>query len=241
MLPSVRPNQVTAFCCVLGFNFLFASVHANESRELQALRTKAVAGDAAAQFALASAYDSGRGVKTNLTEAAKWYEAAAQQGNSEAQNSIGSLYLHGEGVPQDPPKACDWFAKSASQENMHGIGNLAYCYDQGLGVERDVAKAAILYEKSANGGNVQSMVNIGFDFWKGEGVKKDLVKGYMWLDLARFYTQAGRDLNRRLKWRPRAYLDEMSIEMSAAEIAEAQALGRAWDEANRSKVVLPHY
>jgi TPR repeat protein len=202
---------------------------------------KATAGDPAAQFQLAVAYDSGRGEKRNLAEAASWYEKSAQGGFAEAQNSIGSLYLSGEGVPKDEPKACEWFAKAAAQENARGLGNSAFCYDRGIGVDKDAPKAAVLYERAANKGDVQSMVHIGFDYWKGQGVDPDPIKGYMWLDLARFYTQVGRETNRRLKWKPRGYLDEMSKEMSPEAIARAKVLSRAWDENNRAKVMVPHY
>lgn len=34
------------------------------------------------------------------------------------------------------------------------------------------------------------MLNVGVDYWQAEGVQRDLAKAYMWLDLARFYTQA---------------------------------------------------
>ena len=205
------------------------------SQEIQDLRVKATAGDAAAQESLGHAYDRGRGVKPDIAEAAKWYEAAATQGNSEAQNDIGSLYLYGEGVPKDGRKACDWFAKSAAQNNIHGKGNLAFCYDEGIGVEKDLAKAAALYEETANAGNIQSMLNIGVDYWQGDGLHKDLVKGYMWLDLARFYTQTG-GANRQLKWHVRSALDEISREMSPEDIAQGEVLARAWDKENRAKV-----
>jgi TPR repeat protein len=214
---------------------LASTAGASESGDFQGIQAKAIAGDAAAQYALAVAYDIGRGVKADITEAAKWYEAAAQQGNSDAQNSIGSLYLSGEGVPKNPPRACEWFGKSAAQKNMDGTANFASCYDAGVGVDKDLAKAAALYEESANAGNIQSMLNIGFDYWRGEGVDKDLVKGYVWLDLARFYTQAG-DANRRLKYRVRGALDEIAKEMPPNAIAQAQALSQQWDKDNRAKI-----
>lgn len=233
--PQLNPSIFSCRVLPLILVCLFSSASASESKEFHEIRAKAIAGDAAAQYALAVGYDSGRGMKADIREAAKWYEAAAQQGHSDAQNSIGSLYLSGEGVSKDPPKACEWFGKSAAQKNVSGIANLAFCYDSGLGVEKDLAKAAGLYEESANAGNIQSMLNIGVDYWRGEGVDKDLVKGYMWLDLARFYTQTG-DANRRLKYRVRGALDEISKEMSQDAIAQAQALSQQWDKDNRAKV-----
>lgn len=236
MKEHLNPTRI-AYCLSALILSIFSTSCADmgPSREIQDLRVKAIAGDASAQESLARAYDSGRGVKPDIAEAAKWYEAAATQGNSEAQNDIGSLYLSGEGVPKDGPKACDWFAKSAAQNNIHGKGNLAFCYDEGIGVEKDLAKAAALYEETANAGNIQSMLNIGVDYWRGYGLHKDLVKGYMWLDLARFYTQTG-EANRQLKWHVRSALDQISKEMSLEEISQGEALSHAWDKANRAKV-----
>jgi TPR repeat protein len=208
---------------------------ANESQNVQNLRQRAEAGDSTAQLELARAFDGGRGVKASLTEAAKWYEAAARQGNAEAQNSIGSLYLSGEGVPKDAATACAWFAKSAAQSDARGIGNLGYCYDTGTGVPQDTAKAAALYEQAANAGDLQSMLNIGIDYWKGEGVAQDHAKAYMWLNLVRFYTQTG-SANRSLKWRSRGELDALSKEIAPDVRAQGESLTLEWDKANRSKV-----
>lgn len=214
---------------------IISCVDMGPSPEIQNLRVKAMAGDARAQLLLGSAYDTGHGVKADIHEAAKWYEAAARQGDSEAQNDIGSLYLFGEGVPQDGPTACEWFSKSAAQNNNHGKGNLAVCYDQGIGMPKDLARAAVLYIESAEAGNIQSMLNIGVDYWRGYGLPADPVKGYMWLDLARFYTQTG-NVNRQLKWRIRGALDQLSREMPPKDVAKGEALARSWDKANRAKV-----
>jgi len=206
-----------------------------DSASIQALKAKAISGDVDAQLSLARAYDFGNGVRSNLKEAAKWYEAAALQGNASAQNSIGSLYLNGDGVSKDPIKACDWFAKSAAQENVRGIGNWGYCFDFGIGVSKDRVKGAALYEKAAGAGDLQSMLNIGVDYWKGVGVERDLAKGYMWFDLVRFYTQTG-SANRMLKWRARGALDAITKEISPDIKAQGESLSREWDKANRSKV-----
>ena len=210
-------------------------VSAGESASVQALKSKAIAGDVDAQLSLARAYDFGNGVRSSKGEAARWYEAAANQGNASAQNSIGSLYLDGEGVSKNPVKACEWFGKSAAQDDVQGTGNWAYCFDFGIGVTQDRAKGAALYERAASAGDLQSMLNIGVDYWKGVGVERDLTKGYMWLDLVRFYSQTG-NANRTLKWRARGALDAMTKEISSDIKAQGEAMSRDWDKANRGKV-----
>ena len=52
----------------------------NESDEVAALRAKANAGHAAAQFNLGLAYDTGRGVPQDDAEAVSWFRKAADQG-----------------------------------------------------------------------------------------------------------------------------------------------------------------
>ena len=141
-LPRSARRLFGVICSVLVFVGA-RNVSAGDSQEIRELMAKAASGDAEAQLYLGRAYDSGHGVKTDIAQAAKWYEAAAEQGNAEAQNSIGSLYLAGEGVSKDPIKACEWFTKSAAQQNIRGIGNLGTCYDFGIGTEKDQAKAAI--------------------------------------------------------------------------------------------------
>ena len=242
-----RRRQIVSYASKIGHRYLtligvvlalagtLNDAQADNSQEVQNLKIKAAAGDANAQLFLARAYDSGHGVRANIGEAAKWYEAAAQQGNAEAQNSIGSLYLSGEGVKKDPVSACEWFKKSAAQQNTRGIGNLGTCYDFGIGVEKDQVKAAQLYEQAADGGDLQSMLNIGVDYWRGEGVDRNLPKAYMWLNLARFYTQSG-DANRMLKWRVRGAFDALSKDITPEIRSQGEALTSDWDKANRSKV-----
>lgn len=116
------------------------------SPEVQALITKAQAGDPDAQFRLATAYDWGRGAPRNGTEAMKWYRMAAERGHAEAQNSVGSglqaAERYGEALP--------WYQRAAEQNHALAINNLAYLYDLGLGVKQNRQKAYELYSRAAD-------------------------------------------------------------------------------------------
>src|SRR5215469_15245309 len=68
--------------------------------DLTALRVKAEAGDAAAQFQLGSAYDDGRGVAQDYAQALAWYRKSAEQGYALAQGNLGYMYQNGIGVVQ---------------------------------------------------------------------------------------------------------------------------------------------
>lgn len=56
-------------------------------------RVAAAAGDCSAQAFLGQAYETGRGVRTNMTLAAHWYELAANQGNTLAMLLLSYLRL----------------------------------------------------------------------------------------------------------------------------------------------------
>ena len=93
----------------------------NESDELAALRSKANAGDAEAQFNLGVMYRVGRGVPQDDVEAVSWFRQAADQGYGPAQNILGNAYSFGRGVPQDYVEAHKWrnlAASRASAENQ---------------------------------------------------------------------------------------------------------------------------
>ena len=72
-------------------------------------------GYAEAQWALASMYQYGDGVRQNYAIAFKWYKLAAEQGNAIAQNSLGEMYRQGQGVSQDRIRALMWFNVYASK------------------------------------------------------------------------------------------------------------------------------
>lgn len=59
-------------------------------------------------------YEHGRGVKKDLTEAAKWYRMAGEQGNALAQYYLGAFYANGTGVGKNPSEAIAWYRKAAA-------------------------------------------------------------------------------------------------------------------------------
>jgi len=74
------------------------------------LLESAVKGDADAQFELGKNYETGRiGLPKDLTQAQRWYRAAADQGDPYAEASLAILYNFGKGVPRDPVEAYMWY------------------------------------------------------------------------------------------------------------------------------------
>ncbi len=203
------------------------------SADVDQIRSRAVQGDAQAQFQLAIAYDLGQGVSKDQAEAAKWYREAADQGLAVAQNSLGSMYQHGEGLPQNYSEAISWYQKAAAQGSGEAFANLGAMYDFGLGVPQDKQKAVENYQLGADKGGPTAILNLGVSYWRGEGVQKDLIEACKWLDLARFYTQ--RSPNMKLKWRIRGALDDVKKEMTREQIAKAEQLAREWDAKHRPR------
>ena len=76
---------------------------ARTAARIPELRLKAEAGDADPQHELGWAYMS-----SDIGEAAKWLEAAAEGGRVEAMTLVSSLYEYGRGVPSDTAKAHRW-------------------------------------------------------------------------------------------------------------------------------------
>lgn len=73
------------------------------------------AGDARAQTRLAWAYEAGRGVEPDLSEAARRFELAALAGNAEAQYALAVMLRTGRGRTQDLQKSAQWLAQAAAQ------------------------------------------------------------------------------------------------------------------------------
>lgn len=100
---------------------------AGPSSSIQRLRMQAERGNVEAQFALAQAYDRGRDVPKDKTEAVRWYRLAATQGDAFAQNALGDNYWEGTGVPKDDTQATRWWHLAATQgfaPAQHSLGKI---------------------------------------------------------------------------------------------------------------------
>jgi len=168
---------------------------------------------------------SGCGGASSSIEPAKTI-TYAEQGNANAQNNLGSMYQYGDGVPQDYKKSVMWYEKSASQGLPMAKVNLGYMYDGGLGVKQDKKKAVSLYQEAANLNEPRGMINLAEMYRTGDNIEQSNLKAFMWLDIARFYTQNTKDM--QAKWAARGALDKVKEEMSIKEINEGEKLSRDW-------------
>ncbi|MEO2196170.1 MAG: tetratricopeptide repeat protein [bacterium] len=119
-------------------------------QEIDALRARAEAGVASAQFSLGFRYNTGQGVPQDYGEAARWYRLAADQGYASAQANLGGMYDNGQGVPEDDAEAVRWYRLAADQGHAEAQNNLGVRYDSGRGVPQDFVQAHTWYNLAAS-------------------------------------------------------------------------------------------
>ena len=89
-----------------------------QSVDFDALRRKAEAGDARAQFDLADAYSEGKGVAKDSAKGMEWLRRSSMQGYAGAQVVLGYMYQKGINMEKDPFEAAKWYKKAARQADQ---------------------------------------------------------------------------------------------------------------------------
>jgi localization factor PodJL len=148
------------------------------------LRTKALAGDPAAQLEVGDRLAAGRGVAADPAAAARWLEKAATQGLAPAQHRLGSMYEKGRGVTRDVSAARRWYEQAAASGNVRAMHNLGVLHAEGALGKPDLTAAAVWFRMAAERGLVDSQYNLGVLMARGAGAKRDLAEAYKWFALA---------------------------------------------------------
>jgi localization factor PodJL len=149
-----------------------------------ALRTAAMAGDAAAQFEVAVRFAEGRGVARNDRQAAHWLELAAKQGLAPAEFRLGGYYEKGIGVKKDLAAARDLYLAAAAKGNGKAMHNVAVLYADGVNGRSDYHSAALWFRKAADRGITDSQYNLAILYARGNGEPQDYAEAYKWFALA---------------------------------------------------------
>jgi localization factor PodJL len=177
------------------------------------------AGDARAQFALATAYAEGRHVPRDLAAAAQWYAKAAAQGLAPAQYRLASFYEKGLGVAHDLAKARAWYQRAAEQGNTRAMHNLAVLAADGGDSDRpDYATAAQWFKKAAEFGVHDSQYNLAVLLARGLGVPQNFVSSYTWFSIAA--AQGDDDAAKKR--------DDVGVRLNPNELAAAKAMAAAF-------------
>jgi len=182
--------------------------------DIDALKAKAEAGDAASQTSLGWAYQKGTGVRPDMKEAVKWFKKAADQNAPDALAALGEMTQAGRGVKCDVKEAARLYRLAAEKGSVAGQYNLAYLYEQGSGVDQSETEAARWYQSAAEGGDPLARYDIGQRYMLGVGISTNRVQAFMWLTLAAGQGQT--DSGRLLK--------NLRAQMSSAELAQARQM-----------------
>ncbi len=188
----------------------------------EALQTRAVQGDAEAQYNLGLLYQEGWGVPQDLSEAAKWYQKAAEQGLVDAMVLLAGMYTLGLGVPSNEREAVYLLTKAAEKGDATAQYNLGLRYP----LPSDSAISLKWFHKAAEQGYAKAYDHLGFSYQVGHGIPQDYVEAFKWYLLASLegeeadFMMLGVSLRDRMKG--------LKSQMTQEQIAEAQKLAYEW-------------
>ena len=111
------------------------------------------AGNPQAQYALATFYKEGRGVKMNAQEATRLLAAAARAGYTDAEVEYAIALFNGTGVKQDERAAGEFLIKAAKKNSAPAQSRLALMYASGRGIKADPVEAARWHMIAVAGGS----------------------------------------------------------------------------------------
>jgi localization factor PodJL len=149
-----------------------------------ALRAAALKGDPAAAYEIGIRFAEGKGVATNLDEAAKWYDRAAQGGVVPAIFRLGTFYEKGMSVKKDVDLARLYYTQAAERGNAKAMHNLAVLDADGGGKGANYKSASQWFRKAADRGVADSQFNLGILYARGIGVEQNLAESFKWFSLA---------------------------------------------------------
>ena len=191
-----------------------------EREQILNLKVKAATGDARAQWALVTLFQSKnkKGEKENqqdYDEAIIIQRKWADKNQAAAQHALGLMYRHGFGVKADNIEALKWARKAAKQNYVPALNDVGYAYDSGLGVAKDDVAALGWYLKAMKHGSAAGWTPlvIGNLHQYGQGVDRNPVTALAWYNISTF---------------PQAKLEKAKLmkKMTPDQIAAARVLSK---------------
>ncbi|MFT4162117.1 peptidoglycan-binding protein, partial [Shinella sp.] len=162
-----------------------AAIAVPEAITPASLSKAATEGDPLALFEIGARYTEGRGVATDLKEAARWYALSADRGFAPAEYRLANLYEKGQGVELDLARARKLYEDAAGKGNASAMHNLAVLLATGSGdAAPDFNAAAKWFQKASELGVRDSQFNLAILYARGNGVKQDLEESYKWFAIA---------------------------------------------------------
>ena len=134
----------------------------SEKDKFKLVLKRAKIGRTWAQNMAGTMHMSGRGVKKNDTEAARWFKKAAEAGITDAMTAYADCSCDGIGVPMSIIDAKFWYEKASDAGGMVAQYNLGLMLSSGgPGVPADPVGAARLFRKGADQGHDNAQCNLG--------------------------------------------------------------------------------
>jgi len=224
VLPRAPPPEAQPPASIAAIQPTPASAPAMVSDKLPAmiggpkLRAAVIAGDAAAEFEVATRFAEGHGVPPSDEQAVRWLELSAKQGLAPAQFRLGGFYEKGIVVKKDLAVARDFYAAAAAKGNAKAMHNLAVLYAEGVNGPADYRTAAQWFSKAADRGITDSQYNLAILYARGIGVTQNYAESYKWFALA-----AGEGDGDAAKKR-----DEVASHLDAQSLAAAKLAVQKW-------------
>lgn len=106
-------------------------------------------------YALALAYEHGRGVEQDVDKALECYRKGTELGYAPCMHNYGCYFMRGDVVPMDKNRAIELCRKAAEQGYYLSEFFMAKCYETGDGVEEDLEQAWAWGEKAAEHGTAE--------------------------------------------------------------------------------------
>ena len=140
----------------------------------------AIAGNAEAQFILATRLLEGKPSPDDSKLAAQWLGLAAAKGLAPAQYRLAALYELGRGVGRDFSKARDLYERAASQGHVKAMHNLGVLLAGGANQSPEYGQAVAWFEAAAIHGLPDSQFNLAVFYERGAGIEPNPVKASFW-------------------------------------------------------------
>lgn len=150
----VKPSNYFQYACMLAVVFfavllpLQAEDFSQSSNIFKFQQKLAQNGNVQAQYKLASMYERGDGVETNIEQAKHWYGLASKAGSKPAYHR--EVYLKVKQNGFDKTNDAAWLASikaDAAVRDPEAAFLLGQLYHQGLGVKKDLNKSLELFQQ----------------------------------------------------------------------------------------------
>jgi serine/threonine protein kinase/TPR repeat protein len=133
----------------------------------------AVRGNAPAMTQAGLMVSNGDGVAQDYTQAANWFQWAANSGDPAGKTCLAECYLYGTGIKKDEHTAIDLLQQAVAGGDVRAMNLLGTCYHQGIGGTKNYEEAFKLFTRAHDLGFEDAAGNLGVLYMNGDGVLRN--------------------------------------------------------------------